>query len=148
MPQKPIAQQTSAHIRGWITRAYKRNLFQLYPRAILSPIPALFTQLSQEGNHLHGIILIRFWQIDLITEDNQPFIGILRTQEHPFGGLIKLTVVFKLFHNEVGPSSGGKIDENHFTGGKTLQSGHQSHGFSGPGWPTDNKRSVLTHPAA
>lgn len=67
-----------------------------------SPEPILLGQLSQKGDDSLGAIFVDFGKIDLIAEDNEPFIELFWPENDTGVGLLVLAVLIEGFEEELG----------------------------------------------
>lgn len=131
MSEESRIQGLTTNICWRIASSYELYPFKTDPLSVgSSPEPVLFGKLSQESYDCHCSILVRVREIDLVTEYDQPFAGLLGSQNHPIDCLIVLAVVLELFHDETRVGGRGEVHEDHLELWKCLQSRHQCHGLS------------------
>lgn len=80
MSQESIGQRMSTSISGRVTSTDELDSFQFDPLLVLrSPEAILLSDLSQESNDSLCTILVSVGKINFITENNQPFVRLMRS---------------------------------------------------------------------
>ena len=70
MPQEPRRQRVSPCIGRRVTSTHKLDSFETNPLLVLTtPETVLLGELPQKSDDNLCVVLVCFWQIDLITED-------------------------------------------------------------------------------
>ena len=81
MSQESVGEWMSSYISGRVTGTNELDSLKADPLLVrVSPEALLLCELSQEGDDSLGVIGIDIGKIDLITEDDKPFVGLLRSQ--------------------------------------------------------------------
>lgn len=121
MPEESRIKWFSADISGRVASPHKLDSFQANPLFVSRPPESmLFSKLSQKGNNCHCAILVGIRQVYFVTEDNQPFTWLFRSENDSRDCLDILTIVLELFHDETGVGRRGEVDKNHLEIGKCL----------------------------
>lgn len=77
MSKESVAEDDSTTVSGWVASAHKHDAFKVNPLLVArAPETILLCDLSQEGDNGLSAILVSLWQIDLITENNEPLVSL------------------------------------------------------------------------
>ena len=87
----------------------------------------LLGHLAQESDDRDRTILICLWQVDFVTEDNQPLSSRSWRHQQTVVSFLNVTVVIESLGYELCRCRRRKVDEDHLHICQLLESGHQGH---------------------
>jgi hypothetical protein len=89
-----------------------------------SPESIVFSHLTKESNHYHSSVLVFFWQVYLITENNKPLVELLWSQNDSLLSFLVFTVLVESLKDEFWLGTAREVDKDHFQVWHHLESGH------------------------
>ena len=92
----------SSCILRWVTSTNELNFFKFDKLFIRGPPESIMlSDLPEECNDNLSSIFIFIWEIDFITEYNQPFFLLFWTKNYSMRSLFVFTIVIKSFDDEI-----------------------------------------------
>ena len=115
MTQESIRQRLPSGIRRWIAGADELDPLESDPLLVGSAVkPAVLEHLAQEGNDALRAVLVHVGQVDLVAEENEPFVDLQRREDDAVGSASILAVVIEGLEEQLGRSGGGEVETDHF----------------------------------